>query len=498
MSLKRKKRGRFEETSEEDLAELLKPQVPKNTETSTRWAMKNFRDWYEDYNARNPSKCCPEEVVLSSCSPELLNKWLCVFVSETRNQNGEKYPPRTLYSLLTGILRYMRIENSNYPNFLEKNSPVFSGFAKTLDNIFKDLRKSGVGSESQHTEVISRKDEDTLWSSGVLNVETGQGLLRAVFYYNGKCFCLRGGQEHRELRLSQLKRSTNPVKYTYSENASKNRKGGVAQMRVEHKTVVSIADPEAGSRCHVYLLDKYMEKLPLQAIEKDIFYCRPLPTTPTDPTKPWFTAVPIGRNYLTKMVSNMFAEAGLEGNKTNHSLRVTGASALFDAGVPERIIQARTGHRSLDALRVYERVTDAQSNQVSKILSGNKTVFSDKTDTADLAPSEKKSQLCLDSKPIPQPHSVPGNGSSNPNAQYNNCTITMYNSPMMPMPSLQSPYPQSMMSTTSPSFQPPMLPASYPYNYPIPPPIYYADHQNISISSTSAELPITEPTNHYE
>ena len=51
--------------------------------------------------------------------------------------------------------------------------------------------------------------------------------------------------------------------------------------------------------------------------------------------------------------------------KTNHSLRVAGASCLFDAGVPERTIQ---GHRSLDALRIYERVTEEQNLAVSRIL----------------------------------------------------------------------------------------------------------------------------------
>ncbi len=130
MSLSKNKR-RFEESTDEDLARLLKPQVPKNTDVSTRWAMKNFRDWYEDYNTRNPSNRCPEELMLSSCSLALLNKWLCVFVSETRNQNGEKYPLRTIYSLLTGVLRHMRAESPLYPNFLEKNSPA--DFARSLD-----------------------------------------------------------------------------------------------------------------------------------------------------------------------------------------------------------------------------------------------------------------------------------------------------------------------------------------------------------------------------
>ena len=39
------------------------------------------------------------------------------------------------------------------------------------------------------------------------------------------------------------------------------------------------------------------------------------------------------------MVSSMCKEAGVKGEKTNHSLRVAGASALFEAGVPERLFR---------------------------------------------------------------------------------------------------------------------------------------------------------------
>lgn len=72
-----------------------------------------------------------------------------MFISETRNQNGGKYPPKTVYSLLTGILHLYASRNyPNYPNCLKKNSPIFSEFGKTLeDNIFKNLRMSGVGAE---------------------------------------------------------------------------------------------------------------------------------------------------------------------------------------------------------------------------------------------------------------------------------------------------------------------------------------------------------------
>ena len=39
---------------------------------------------------------------------------------------------------------------------------------------------------------------------------------------------------------------------------------------------------------------------------------------------------------------------GILGNKTNHSLRAYSATKLYNAGVPEKVIQDRTGHRSLE------------------------------------------------------------------------------------------------------------------------------------------------------
>ena len=39
---------------------------------------------------------------------------------------------------------------------------------------------------------------------------------------------------------------------------------------------------------------------------------------------------------------------------SNHSLRVTGATGMWEANVPEKLIEEKTGHRSLEALRSSE------------------------------------------------------------------------------------------------------------------------------------------------
>ena len=246
----------------------------------------------------------------------------------------------------------MQTLNPEAPNFLEKSNHAFKKLHNIMENLFQELSKEGVSAETKHAEIVTKDEENLLWSSGVMGMHTPKALLNAVFYYNGKNFCLRGGQEHRDLKLSRKEDH-----YLYTEYSSKNRQGRWAQTRLE-KVCVSIFEQKGVSeRCHVRLLDLYMSKLLKNAREEDFFYARPLPVAPSDPSKPWFYARPVGKNMLNSALKDMCAEAGNSGHKTNHSLRATGASEMFEAGVPEKIIKERTGHRSLEALRLYERTT---------------------------------------------------------------------------------------------------------------------------------------------
>ena len=105
--------------------------------------------------------------------------------------------------------------------------------------------------------------------------------------------------------------------------------------------------PEAGERCPVYLLDLYLSKLPQKAFENNTFYLRPLDKIPSDANAPWYSAVAVGRNALEKKLSCICEQAGIEGTITNHSLRATSATHMYMSGVPEKVIQEHTGHRSL-------------------------------------------------------------------------------------------------------------------------------------------------------
>ena len=194
-----------------------------------------------------------------------------------------------------------------------------------------------------------------------------QSLLNAVFFYNGIHFCLHG-EEHRKLKLEQITRDR--TGYTYHENGSKNQKGTFRERNICNKVVHSYAVPEAGERCHVHLLDVYISKLPKNAHSMEAFYFRHLSKPPQE--GPWCSAVLIGRNKLATIVKVTCTEAGLSEKKTNHSLRATAATALFEANVPEKLIQERTGHRSVHTLWQYQQSTVLQHQATSKILTTNK------------------------------------------------------------------------------------------------------------------------------
>ena len=102
-----------------------------------------------------------------------------------------------------------------------------------MDTLFRSLRDEGIGAEVKHTSLISKEEENLLWENCVLGIDNPLQLLRAVFYMNGKVFCLRGGKEHRNLKISQFIRHFEPDHYVYTENGSKNRSGSLKQMQVE-------------------------------------------------------------------------------------------------------------------------------------------------------------------------------------------------------------------------------------------------------------------------
>ena len=68
------------------------------------------------------------------------------------------------------------------------------------------------------------------------------------------------------------------------------------------------------------------------------FYLQPI-TNASQSSKCWYYRAPLGINKIKTMVKDMCVKAGIIGNFTNHSLHSTGATALYQTGVPETLIK---------------------------------------------------------------------------------------------------------------------------------------------------------------
>ena len=137
--------NRFEcVTTSDQLATFSEGFVPATTEANTEWAVRNFEAWADWRIAQNPEDPVPSDI-LSSGDAVALNKWLSLYVIETRKHHGGRYPVSTLSLLLCGLKRHMKKVNPAIPNFLDENNDRFAGLRGNRDVVARKLHEDGVG-----------------------------------------------------------------------------------------------------------------------------------------------------------------------------------------------------------------------------------------------------------------------------------------------------------------------------------------------------------------
>ena len=210
LKLKKKKRKSTNRFGSPDKSSdtYQQPFIPENTKVNTRWAVKNFEDWAASYNLRHPEEKCPDDVLLCDNPAEL--SLLQKYVLSTRKKTEGLYPPCTIHLLLSGIQRFMRENKQHSFNLFCNDTPEFKQLMTTCDTYYRKLREQGMGAAAKPTQVLTDDETEILWASGILSSSTPEGLLNAVFFCNGKNFLLRGGTEHRSLKLSQVVKNVLP------------------------------------------------------------------------------------------------------------------------------------------------------------------------------------------------------------------------------------------------------------------------------------------------
>ncbi|XP_046367712.2 transcriptional regulator QRICH1-like [Haliotis rufescens] len=223
----------------------------------------------------------------------------------------------------------------------------------------KKLAARGIGIVKRKADIISCEQEDILWDKGILGDDTPQKLLDTLLYLNGISFCLRRGEEHHSLKLSNFSfvEKNGIMHLKYCEGITKTNSGGLKHKALDRKTIVVDPNAEKKERCLVRLHQKYLSLRPQSC---DTFYLRPLRYPRVDV---WFCTVPIGRQTLGGVVKRLCAEAGFTGFFTNHSLRATVATRLYEQGFDEQLISERTGHRSTAIRSAHHRMNTAVASK---------------------------------------------------------------------------------------------------------------------------------------
>ena len=265
-------------------------------------------------------------------------------------------------------MRHLRQNGQPDIDFFKDST--FSEFKSTLDAEMKRLQSKGVGSKKRQAEPLTESEEEKLWETQQLGAHSPQSLVNTIFFMCGVYFALRSGHEHRALRhdpsqIELVERDGERAYLRYTEDISKNNPGGLKGRKNKPKVVIHHENPSNPSRCFVKLFKLYQNRCPPHR-PKDAFYLKPL-SNPTE--KYWYSISPIGHYTLSQTVARMCKEAGISGFRTNHSLRATTATRLYQAGVDEQLIMEPTGHHSVDGVRSYKRTNQDQQENLSDILS---------------------------------------------------------------------------------------------------------------------------------
>ena len=103
---------------------------------------------------------------------------------------------------------------------------------------------------------------------------------------------------------------------------------------------------------------------------------------------------------MSSTIKKMCKKAGLVGKFTNHSLRATSASRMYEQDIPEQVIKEITGHRS-DAVRTYKHTPDSIRQKASLTINGGECskVKKMEGEVVDVNETEdKSSDECVDSE----------------------------------------------------------------------------------------------------
>jgi hypothetical protein len=217
---------------------------------------------------------------------------------------------------------YLRAPPFNRQLNLTKDAN-FSKSNRVFVGILKNMRRGGKDTTT-HKSLISKSDMEKLYSSGVLNNSTPQGLIWKVFFELSLHFIRRGREGLRELHKTSylIKKDDAGIEYivpAYHE-AEKTKQGN----EKENKEKEAVMYAQYGPRCPVHSYKLYISKL---NPECQALFQYPKPNCNiTDNV--WYNKKPVGKKSLSEMMKRISVAGELSEIHMNHCIRATSITVL--------------------------------------------------------------------------------------------------------------------------------------------------------------------------
>ena len=367
----RPKRKLKKPLDERSLKNLTKKTFSGETLKKVSWVKNMFVNWMEFRNTSHDLQDVVRDLDdVSSFDQTIFNEELCKFITEVKKLDGSEFPAKTLYDIVICLQFHLETLGLMWKLL---SDDIFKDVRFMLDNLMKSRTQEGIGNKVRRAQVLTFTDEDLLWSLGLLGTHSPEALLYSVLYTIGLSCSLRAGKEHYQLRSipfqSQFTFLTDGRGRTYfkfvEDVGLKTNKGGLKHRKFEPK-MVDVYPISNIERCPVRLLQKYLHMLPKNCNCKRLYlqpkkkYC----------ANCWYLDAPVGENKLRSFVKHLTTKAGIPGFFTNHSLRASSCTRMYQSGVEEQVIQEVSGHRSL-AVRSYKHTSDRQREIASNSIFGD-------------------------------------------------------------------------------------------------------------------------------
>ena len=336
----------------------------QNTKRATSWGVKKFEKWCVKRNLR---------VDFHSVTPVKLSEILRKFYAEVKSEKGQPLTPSTLTGIRAAIHRHLTsapvsrsVNIMQDSEFLSANK-MFEAKCKlyTKDMNPKPTHKSSIaaGDMVKLRQYFSEGlGTDNSWADN-------ERLLEYVWFSLCFHFGRRGREGWRELTKQSfgLKADDTGARYVteVQTEQTKNYQGGSKQKDQTYSDV-----------------RMYENSTPLDPVSAFEFYilhlhpnCQTLFQTPNQHFRKgsrdtsWYRNEPLGKNTLAKVMTNISLKAELSERYTNHCVRASTVTALYQRGVDTKQICAITKHKDERSLSHYiSQTTSEQKRECSRLL----------------------------------------------------------------------------------------------------------------------------------